>query len=448
MKLTFCGAAGTVTGSNFLLEADGKKILIDCGMSQGSKYADHANYEPFSYDPAEIDAVFVTHAHIDHTGRLPKLVKDGFHGQIWSTPPTRDFSELLLLDSEHLIHKEAEQDKHEPLYNAEDVRQVMRLWREAEYHEEMHVGDVRAEFMNAGHILGSALVKIEAEGKTVVFSGDLGNYPPSIIRTTEFLDHADYVVVDTTYGDRVHEDAKAREEQIEDVVEEAVSRGGVLLVPAFAMERTQDLLYFLNHLVNSGRIPRVPVYIDSPLAIKLTTVYKKYENYFDKETAAQVKSGDDIFNFPGLHLALTTEQSKEINHAPNPKLVIAGSGMSNGGRILHHEARYLSDPKSTILFTGFQAQGTLGRSIQDGAEKVTVLGEELPVRCERRSLTGFSAHADQPRILNWIEPMRRGLKKAFAVHGEPESSAAVVQVLRDRYAIDAVAPALGSTYVL
>jgi metallo-beta-lactamase family protein len=448
MKLTFCGAAGAVTGSNFLLEADGKKILIDCGMSQGSHYADEQNYKEFIYEPREIDAVFVTHAHIDHTGRLPKLVRDGFAGKIYSTPPTRDFSELLLLDSEHLLHHEAERQHVAPLYDASDVRATMKFWREAEYHEEMHVGDVRVTFLNAGHILGSAIVKVEAEGKTVIFSGDLGNYPPSIIRTTEFIDHADYCVVDSTYGDRVHENVKEREEQVEDAVEEAVKRGGVLLIPAFAMERTQDLLYYFNHLVNQHRIPRIPIFIDSPLAIKLTAVYKKYENYFDRAADAQVKSGDDIFNFPGLHLALTSEQSKEINHVPPPKIVIAGSGMSNGGRILHHELRYLSDPRSTILLTGFQARGTLGRAIQEGAESVFIMGEEVPVRCERRTLTGFSAHADQPRIVKWIEPMRRSLKTVFAVHGEPESSAALAQKLRDELAINAIVPGSGESHVL
>lgn len=448
MKLTFCGAAEEVTGSNYLLEADGKQVIVDCGLHQGSHYADDKNYEVFPYDPATVEAVFVTHAHIDHIGRLPKLVRDGFRGRIYSTPPTKDFAELLLLDSEHLLSREAERDHVAPLYDSADVARVMELWETVEYHEEIHVGDIRAKLYNAGHILGSAIVVIEAEGKKIAFSGDLGNYPPPIIETTEFLNDIDYCVVDSTYGDRVHESEKEREEQVEDAVEEAVRAGGVLLVPAFAMERTQDLLFYLNNLEKHGKIPKVPVFIDSPLAIRLTAVYKKYESYFNKATENQFRSGDDIFNFPQLHLTLTKEQSKQINDTPNPKIIIAGSGMSNGGRILHHEKRYLSDPKSTIMFVGYQARGSLGRAIREGAEEVTILNEKIPVRCRQKLLTGFSAHADQPRIMEWIRPMRASLTKLFAVHGEPEGSQALCRRVRDEFAVDAVVPEPGESYVL
>ncbi|MEK7174643.1 MAG: MBL fold metallo-hydrolase [Patescibacteria group bacterium] len=449
MKITFHGGAGSVTGSNYLIEAkDGTKILVDCGMQQGSRFAERQNFEPFPYAPKDIAAVFITHAHIDHIGRLPKLAHDGFEGAVYSTPPTKDFAELLLLDSEHIMMKEAEREGHAPLYNAEDVHTLMKFWHNQHYHEPRAVGPFRITLFDAGHILGSATVLIEADGTSAVFSGDLGNYPAPIIHTTEELPESDYCVIESTYGDRVHEGFAEREEQLEDVIEDTVKKKGVLLIPAFAMERTQDLLYHLNDLVEHGRIPKVPIFIDSPLAIKLSAVYKKYEDYFNKETHDIVKSGDDILNFPGLRLTLTSEQSKEINDVPAPKIIIAGSGMSHGGRILFHEARYLPDPKTTLLFVGYQGQGSLGRRLLDGAESVRIMGAEIPVRCERRSISGYSAHADQPRLLHWLSPRRSRLKKVFVVQGEGESSTALAGKIRDDLALAAMVPKAHESVVL
>jgi metallo-beta-lactamase family protein len=448
MRLTFFGGAGSVTGANYLLESGGHRILVDCGLEQGSHYAERKNFEPFGYDPAGIEAVFVTHAHLDHTGRLPKLHKDGFRGTIYSTPPTRDSAELILLDSEHILSKEAEREGQPPLYAIADIDRVMEHWKGINYHEPVEVGPFRIEPYDAGHILGSASYKVEVEGKTIVFSGDLGNYPPPIIKPTEFFDFADYCLIESTYGDRVHSNPDTRKEELENVIEDTVRSGGVLMIPAFAMERTQDLLYNLHQLFEERRVPRVPVYIDSPLAIKITDVYRKYEQYFNREVQNIVRSGDDILNFPGLRLTLTTEQSKEINDAPVPKIIIAGSGMSNGGRILHHEHRYLSDPKSTILFIGYQAAGSLGRRIMEGATKVMISGQEVPVRCKKRTISAYSAHADQPRLLQWIKPLRQSLKRAFVVQGEPESSEALAEKIRDAFAIDTVVPKAGDTVVL
>ena len=449
MQLTFHGGAESVTGANYVLEAAGKKILIDCGLHQGGHFAERKNFEDFPYDPRGIDAVFVTHAHIDHIGLLPKLHNKGFAGHIYSTAPTKDFAELLLLDSEGILAKEAEREGVPPLYSVEDVEKVLRVWETRNYHEPLTVGEgLQVEFLNAGHILGSSIIRVKAEGKSVIFSGDLGNYPAPIIKDTETVAKADYCVIESTYGNRVHEPRLAREEQIEDAIEEAVQGGGAIIIPAFAMERTQDLLFHLNNLVEHNRIPRVPIFIDSPLAIKLTILYKKYRSYFDADTSAQIKDGDDIFNFPGLHLTLTTAESKAINEAPSPKIIIAGSGMSNGGRILHHERRYLADPKSTIIFVGYQAPGTLGRRILDGAPEVTIFGQAVPVRCKKKVLTGFSAHADQPRLLEWLRPMRLSLNKLFVVQGEPEASAALAQRARDLLAIDTVIPKAGESYVL
>ncbi len=448
MKLIFYGGAGTVTGSNYLLESGDQRILVDCGLSQGSNYAERRNFDPFPYDPKDINAVFITHSHIDHIGRIPKLYKDGFRGSIYSTPATKDFAELLLLDSEHILSREAAREKKPPLYTVGDVEEVMKSWHGVDYHAPLIFGAFRVEFFDAGHILGSAIIKIEAEGKSVVFSGDLGNYPAPIIQPTEKISSADYCLIESTYGDRVHENVDRRKDLLEDTIEDTVRAQGTLLIPAFAMERTQELLYHLNQLFEGGRVPRVPVFIDSPLAIKLTAVYKKYEDSFNKETLDIARSGDDILNFSELRLTLTTEQSKSINNIKGPKIVIAGSGMSQGGRILHHEIRYLPDPKSTILFVGFQGAGSLGRLILDGATEVKIFGERVPVRCRKIVIPGYSAHADQPRLIEWLKPMRLSLNKVFVVQGEVKVSEALAQKIRDELAVFTVLPKEGDSVSL
>ena len=453
MKLTFFGGVGEVTGANYMLEAGGEgaeatKIMVDCGLHQGSHYAEHENFEPFPYDPKEIAAVFVTHSHLDHTGRLPSLIKAGFKGKIYSTAATKDCAEVMLLDSEHILSKEATREERPLLYATEDVMQARQHWEGLRYHEPITVGPFAIELYDAGHILGSAIIKVKAEGKTIVFSGDLGNTPAPIIQPTEKVDEADYCVIESAYGDRTHENIDQRREQLEDIVENTAKAGGTLMIPAFAMERTQELLYHLHQLFEEGRVPRMPVFIDSPLAIKLTEVYKKYESYFNPETQHIAKSGDDILNFPGLRLTLTKEQSKEINDVPPPKIVIAGSGMSNGGRILHHEIRYFPDPKSTILFIGYQGTGTLGRAVMEGAKEVRIFGEMVPVRCKRVNIPGYSAHADQPRLLAWLSPMRHSLKKVFVVQGDEKSSAVLAGKIVDDFAVEAEVPKLGETVVL
>lgn len=448
LKLTFHGGAGSVTGANYLLDCDGEKILVDCGLQQGGHFAEKKNFEPFPYNPKEIKAVFVTHAHVDHVGRIPKLYRDGFRGAIYSTHPTKDFAELLLIDSEHLLFQEAEREKKPPIYTIEDVRAAMGLWYGANYHEPVEIGKFKVAFYDAGHILGSAIIMVEAEGKKIVFSGDLGNYPAPMIKPTEQISSADYCLVESTYGNRTHENVDKRQEFLEDAIEDAVRSKGVLMIPAFAMERTQDLLFHINQLVEGGRIPKAPIYIDSPLAIKLTAIYKKYYDYFNPETQKLIRSGDDIMNFPGLHFTLTTEQSKAINDVPPPKIILAGSGMSNGGRILHHEMRYLPDPKSIILFIGYQAAGTLGRRILNGEKVVKIFGEEIPVRCKTMTISGYSAHADQPRLIDWLRPMRHTLKKAFVIQGEEGSSEELEQKMRDELAIETAVPKAGETVEL
>ena len=446
MKLTFYGGAKMVTGANYLLESGGQKILIDCGLHQGNRFCEKLNFELFPYDPKEISAVFITHAHIDHTGLLPKLVKGGFRGRVYSTPPTKDFAELLLLDSEHILMEDAEHLGVPPLYGVREIEELMARWEGVDYHNPINLEKFKITFYNAGHILGSSSIKIESEGKKILFSGDLGNSPTPLIGAREEIpDGIDYCLIESTYGDRVHEDRPKRKELLEDIIEDAVKEGGVLMIPAFAMERTQELLFELNELTENGRIPSVPVFLDSPLAIKLTEVYKKYENYFNSEARELIKTGDAIFNFPGLKKTLTTDESKTINDVPPPKIIIAGSGMSTAGRILHHEKRYLPDPKSTLLIIGYQGYGSLGRKILDGEKTVRIHKEDVAVNCRIVSIGGYSAHADQPQLLKWLEPMRHSLKKVFVVQGEEDAMKIFSQKLKDELAIDADIPDLSIT---
>ncbi|MCL5017039.1 MAG: MBL fold metallo-hydrolase [Patescibacteria group bacterium] len=446
MKLTFFGGIKEVTGSNYMIESGGVKILIDCGLKQSGHFADPENWDPFPYDLNEISAVFVTHAHIDHTGRLPKLIRDGYRGKIYSTPPTKDFAQLLLLDSENILQKEAEQHSREQLYLADDVMELMTRWEGLEYYRDFNIGGIKVKLYNAGHILGSSIIEVEADGKKILFTGDLGNNPPPIIKGTDFFEEADYCVIESAYGARIHEPTQPG--IIEDLIEDVAKFRSVLMIPAFAMERTQKLLYEMNGLFKEGRVPRIPVFLDSPLAIEVTDIYKKYTDYFNEETLKEVDGHFSLFDFPGLQKTLTTEESKSINSVPPPKVIIAGSGMSQGGRILHHEMRYLSDPKSIILFVGYQSKGSLGRKIKEGAPSVKIHGEDVNVKCRIVSIESYSAHADQKQLLAWLEPMKFDLKNVFVVQGDDEGSSVLVNKIKDQLAIRAEIPEGGKTYEL
>jgi len=448
MKLTFFGGAREVTGANYLLESEGTKILVDCGLHQGLSETEKKNYKPFSFPVATLSCVLITHAHIDHIGLVPKLYKEGYRGPIYSTEPTKDVARDLLLDTQHLMEKEASLGA---VYGVDDVEGALSLWKVVEYHKPFSIGPMEVEFYDAGHILGSASIKIISEGKSIVFSGDLGNVPAPLVRDTEYIHTADYALVESAYGGRVHESVIERKSVLEDLIEETVKKGGVLLIPAFAMERTQELLYELSDLVEHGSIPRVPIFIDSPLAIKMTTIYEKYmENpsFLDAEAVDRTRSGEKIFNFSGLNFTFTKEESKKINEVLPPKVIIAGAGMSNGGRIVHHEVRYLSDPQSTILFVGFQTEGTIGRLILNGAREISLLGQRVPIRCSVKAIGGYSAHADQPLLLAWVSSMKTTLKKVFVVQGEEDQSHALESKIKDELAIDATVPVIGQTYEL
>ncbi len=466
IKLTFFGAARSVTGANYLLETDTTKILVDCGLAQGSKHAEDENYEPFAYPLNDIKAVLITHAHIDHTGRLPKLFKDGFTGSVIATSATKDLLKIMLEDSQGLIADEAEKDGHEPLYAKQDVENVVVHAQGVNYEEEIQISDdIKVRFRDAGHILGSAIIEVwvrEADAaptlrsefpsgwKKIVFSGDLGNPPTPLLRPTEFIDEADYVVIESAYGDRHHEDRETRKNLLEDAIEDSVARGGTLLIPSFAIERTQELLFEMHSLMDEGRIPKVPIFIDSPMAIDAIAVYAKHPEVYNKEITYILKSGEQLFQFPQVHLCRSTEESKRINDVVPPKIIMAGSGMSTGGRILHHELRYLPDEKSTLLVVGYQALGTLGRMVLDGATEVTIFGERVQVRAQVRAIGGYSAHADQDGLYRWVEHIHQGgkLKKVFVVQGEEAAELALVQILRDKMGVDALAPQTKESFIL
>lgn len=451
MKLTFCGGAKIVTGSNYLLESGDTKILVDCGLNQGESFCEDLNYEKFPYDPRDVKAVFVTHAHIDHIGRIPKLAKEGFGGTVYSTGPTRDFAEPMLIDTAHIFGEDAEKKGHRPLYDEEDIERALGRWTGVGYHETVAVGPFSIEFINAGHILGSASLVVSVEGKKIVFSGDLGNNPSPLITETEFPAGVDYALIESAYGDRIHEDLDKRKEILKGDVEQAVSAGGVLMIPAFALERTQEMLFELDGMIEGKEIPGVPVFVDSPLAIKLTDVYKKYSRdpmYFNAGIIALVESGENIFSFPGLKMTLTKDESKKINDVHPPKIVIAGAGMSNGGRILHHELRYLSDPRSTLLIVGYQAEGSLGRKLLDGEKRVEVLGQKVEVRARILSISGYSAHADQNQLLQWVSHIAGTVKKIFVVQGDGNAADVLAGKIKEKFSIEAAAPSRKESVLL
>ena len=450
-KIHFYGAAQEVTGSCFLLESKNTKLLIDCGLFQCPKFCDIRNEEYFPFDAKSINALIATHAHIDHIGRIPRLMNAGFAGKFFSTPATRDFARVMLLDSMGVLGKEARHENKEALYKEKDVEDALEIWETVEYHQEFVVGDFKIVLKDAGHILGSAIAEISFKddyGKTkkIVFTGDLGNPPVPLLRPTENINDAHVLVIDSTYGDRLHEDKKERVLKLERAVEDTIKKKGVLMIPAFSLERTQEIIFELNNLVEQGMVPVVPFFLDSPLAIKATEIYKKYDRYYNKEAKYIISEGDELFQFPGLKFTLKTEESKGINDVPAPKIIIAGSGMLNGGRILHHARRYMSDSKSTILFVGHQAAGSLGRVIQDCAKEISIFGEKIPVLAKISSIYGYSAHPDREQLFNFIQNTADSLEKIFTIHGEPKSLLFFVQSIRDNLGVNAIAPKYGDKF--
>lgn len=439
LKVTFAGGTGSVTGANFLVEAEGIKFLVDCGLSQGTKMADEQNWEPFVYDPATIDYLFITHGHIDHIGRIPKLIHDGFKGTIYSTIPTKDITKLMLDDTANIL-SHSENELLSKIYSPVILEKVFSSWKVIDYHQDLAIGPFIFRYRDAGHILGSGMLEIIYNNKKIIFTGDLGNSPSPLLNDTESLKNVDYMVMESVYGDRNHSNRNERRIKLEATIEDNFRRKGTLIIPTFSLERSQELLFEIDQLVEHDRVPQMPIFFDSPLGIRLTKIYGGFTRYFNDFARKQIGDGDDIFNFPGLKSTLLTEESKDIIHAPNPKIVIAGSGMSNGGRVLHHEAHYLPDPNNTLLLTGYQSQGTMGRAIQEGAKEVHINGQSISVRANVVFIDGYSGHKDSDHLVEFVEQVQDTVKKVFVVMGEPASALFLTQRLRDTLGIMAFAP--------
>ncbi|OGZ43442.1 MAG: hypothetical protein A3J55_02875 [Candidatus Ryanbacteria bacterium RIFCSPHIGHO2_02_FULL_45_17b] len=448
-KLTFYGGAQEVTGACYLLETEKARLLVDCGLFQCPRICEKRNREDFPFDPATIDALIVTHGHIDHIGRIPKLARHGFRGKIYSAHPTKEFADLMLRDSLDVLEKEAKSDEEKVFYDEGDIGSAMALWEGKEYGEEFTVGDVHIRLQNAGHILGSVVVVMEVPGTgRFAFCGDLGNSPAPLLGPFDQVGDIAHMVIESAYGNRVHEGVEERKQKLERVVEDTCANGGTLMIPAFSLERTQELLYEFNELAEHKRIPRVPIFLDSPLAIKATRIYRAYGRYFSAEAQKLIKEGDDLFQFPGLQFTESVDQSKSINEVSGPKIIIAGAGMMQGGRILHHAKRYLPDPKSTLLFIGYQAAGSIGRRILDKALDVRINGETVPVRASIKAIGGYSAHADSDMLYEYVAHSADSLRNVFVVQGEPEASLYLVQRIRDNLGLQAVAPKYGESFSL
>lgn len=457
IKLNFFGAARNVTGSCYYVEANGMRLLIDCGLYQ-ERDLKPRNWADFPVPPNTIDAVLLTHAHLDHCGRLPRLVKEGFRGTVYATSATAEIANIIMLDAAHIQeedikHKMKRHERsgkkspfpYEPLYTMEDAEKVNRLFSKVRYNTKVPIGEgITAEFREAGHVFGSSSIRLEVEQggekRTILFSGDVGRWNLPIMRDPFQFEHADYVLVESTYGDRVHDRVGDIPGELERVINETYEAGGNVVIPSFALERTQELLFHLNNLLKEDRIPHLLAFVDSPMAVKITEVFKKHPELFDEETMAQVRAGEKPCDFPGLTMSRTVDQSKSINHIKGSAIIIAGSGMCTGGRIKHHLKNNISRPECTILFVGYQAHGTLGRTILDQPEKVRIFGEEQPVAARIERISGFSAHADQNELHQWLSSIQEPPRKVFIVHGEESAATAFQQFLGEKTGWTCVVP--------
>jgi metallo-beta-lactamase family protein len=427
-RLSFFGAAGTVTGSRHLIDWNGQRLLVDCGLFQGLRELRELNWAPFPVEPRSIDAVILTHAHLDHSGYLPRLVRDGFSGPIYATAATRDVARLILLDSAHLQEKDAEFanrhgfSRHKPalpLYTTADAESALSLFEVTEFGTELRMGDdASLQFRRAGHILGAATATLRLGGKTIAFSGDLGRFGDPVMLDPDPILHADYLVVESTYGDRIHPKLDAAA-MLKDVIGRTVRRGGTVVIPAFAVGRTQSLLYELSLLKMKGELELVPIYVDSPMATNATDLMSAH---MDDHRLQPVVCREA---FGMATYVRDTEGSKALTASRMPKVIVSASGMATGGRVLHHIKAFGPDPRNTILFAGFQAAGTRGRAMVDGVREVKIHGEWIDIRAEVADLTMLSAHADSNELVRWLEGFKSAPKETFVVHGEPSASAAL-----------------------
>jgi metallo-beta-lactamase family protein len=439
--LGFYGGVGSVTGANFMLDTGKVAILVDCGLIQGDRFAMTKNAEPFVYKPAAVDVLLVTHAHADHIGRIPKLVKDGFTGTIYSTTATKELSQTMLHDALKVMEFEAQRYGYEPLYQVEDIAQAFANWKTVEYEEKVQLPDnIEMWYTDAGHILGSGMVHLVRDGKKVVFTGDIGNVPQPLLGAPVIPKDYDYLIMESVYGDRLHEQVAERTAMLRHHIEEAQRKNGVLIIPAFSLERTQALLFEINNLIESGQVSSLPVFLDSPLAITVTSIYKNFTRYLSLAVQEQIASGDDIFDFTGLKFTSTTSESKAINAVKGAKIIIAGSGMSHGGRIRRHEQEYLGDTSTTLLLVGYQSVGSVGRVLQDGAKVITIDGQKVKVRAKVAMIQGYSGHADRDQLIGLVAEGCDKAKQVFVAMGEERSSLFLTQRLRDYLGLNAIAP--------
>ncbi len=473
MKITFLGATKIVTGSNFLVEAAGKKFLVDCGLYQGKAELEEQNYREFDYNPAEIDFMLLTHAHIDHSGRIPKLYNDGFKGPIYAHKATCDLCQIMLPDSGHIQEMEAEwknkkrlrkgQPTRGPLYTAEDALKCMEIFVPVKYDEIIQVSeDIYVRFNDAGHMLGSSTIEIWAKenGKETkaVFSGDLGNNDIPLLSEPTMIDNCDYLVMESTYGSRLHVRNDQKAELFLKIVSETIDNGGTVVIPSFAVGRTQEILYEINKIKENRHdeeflreyrtLMKVPVYVDSPLAISATQVFKENMDLFEGEVKEEMERGNNPLEFPGLKFTQTADESKALNESDEPSIIISASGMCDVGRIKHHLKHNIWNPKSTILFVGYQAPGTLGYEIVNGAKKVTIFGEEFAVNARIEYIEGYSGHADQEWLMNFVYSFYNKPKHIFLVHGEEESQEVLRNKILENTGIGVTIPEYGETYQL
>ena len=428
MQLTFLGATGTVTGSRTLLESKGKRILIDCGLFQGLKQLRLKNWDAFPVEPSSIDAILLTHAHIDHSGYLPRLVKMGFSGRIYCTSGTHDLCQILLPDSAHLQEEEARYanqkgfSKHHPalpLYSQDDAQRALDLFQTVEFHELVDLGDgLQARFYSNAHILGSSCIHISDGDKSVLFSGDVGRSNDPLMRAPEIPPASDYLVIESTYGDRLHDPVNTLE-LLAQYIRETVQQGGILLIPVFAVGRAQEMLFYLHQLKQQGRIPHIPIYLNSPMAVDASENFQLHcnEHRLNPQQCAEM--------FADVHMVNSIEQSQSLNHMRQPMILLAASGMASGGRVVHHIKAFAGNPRNTILFVGFQAAGTRGAAMVNGASEVKIHGEYIPIKARIASMTSLSAHADYVEILQWLKQFKQAPKLTFVTHGEPVAADAM-----------------------
>lgn len=467
MDIRFLGAVKGVTGSCHYIEFNGKKALLDCGMYQGKD--EDLNLEEFEVNPAEIDYLFLSHSHIDHSGRIPLLVKKGFKGTIYCSKPTYDLCEIMLIDSAHIQETEAEWKNRkakrsgrrliEPMYTQADASESFKYFKTVLYEQIIDVDEyLRVKFSDAGHILGSSIMEMwftdEKETIKLVYSGDLGMDEKPLLKDPEIIESADYLIIESTYGNRIHENIEQRTDELIDIILNTTERGGTVVIPSFAVGRTQEIIYELNKYYDNkcklggkeNQLKKIPVYIDSPLATKATEIFKRNSYSFDKETRDDILSGDNPLEFENLHFTQSAEESMALNFSFEPKIIISASGMCEAGRIKHHLKHNLWRKESSIVFVGYQAEGTLGRRIIDGEKNVKILGEDIHINAEIHNVEGFSGHADKPALINWLKGFKVKPKKVFVVHGEPEAKLEFADEITKTLGIDCIVPQYNKIY--